>query len=187
MEDIFTSIDTYGYLIIFWYSLGGGFLALLAGGVLSFTGQLNLYIVLTTVFTANFLGDMLLFYLSRYQKKEIMPYFKKHKRKLALSHILMKKHGDKIIFIQKFLYGIKTLIPLAIGFTKYDFKRFAFFNLFASLIFTLTVGYASYYSGNVLIPIYEHIKNNLIIMPLLFVFFAGSIYLYLHIFSKKKQ
>jgi membrane protein DedA with SNARE-associated domain len=186
LEDIFTSIATYGYLIIFWYSLGGGFLALLAGSVLAFNGQLNFALVLGLVFVANFLGDILLVYFARNSKKETLTYFKKHKRKLAMSHILMKKHGNKIIFIQKFLYGIKTLIPLAIGLTSYDMKKFIFFNFFASLIFVLVVGFASYYSGNVLIPVYEHIKENVYIVPFVLIGLVGIIFAYFSYFTKKK-
>jgi len=187
MEDIFTSINTYGYAIIFIYSFGGGFLALLAGSVLAYSGQLNLYIVMIIVFISNFLGDMGLFYMSRYQKKDILPYFKKHKRKLALSHVLMKKHGDKVIFIQKFIYGVKTLIPLAIGLTKYDIKRFAFFNFFATIIFVLVVGYASYYSGSVLMSTYEYLKNNTYIVPFILMIMLGIIIFYFTYFSKKKK
>lgn len=50
--------------------------------------------------------------MGRYNKNALMPYIKAHRRKLVLSHILMKKYGDKIIFIQKFVYGLKTLVPM---------------------------------------------------------------------------
>ena len=89
--------------------------ALIAAGVLSYSGQMDLSFSIAVAFTANAIGDTALFYLSRYNKAQMMPYLKKHRRKLALSHLLMKKYGDKIIFFQKFVYGIKTLIPIAIG------------------------------------------------------------------------
>ena len=187
MDSIFTSIDTYGYIIIFWYSLGGGFLALLAGSVVAFNGQLNFGLVLLLVFIANFIGDIILFYFARNSKKETLVYFKKHKRKLALSHLLMKKHGNKVIFVQKFLYGIKTLIPLAIGLTNYDIKKFIFFNFFASMIFVLTVGIASYYSGHILMPIYEYVKDNIYIVPIVLILLGSIIYSYFTYFTKKKE
>jgi len=186
MESIFTNLETYGYIAIFIYSLGGGFLALMAAGVLAYAGKIDLTTAMAVAFVANFLGDNLLFYMSRYQKADMMQYFKKHRRKLALSHILMKKHGDWVIFLQKYVYGIKTLIPLAIGLTKYDFKRFIALNFFASALWTLVIGLASFYSGAVLMKGYEVVAQKPYIAPLILVVMAGGIWWYLSSASKKR-
>lgn len=100
MEDIINSLSTYGYIILFLYSLGGGMVAIIAAGILSYAGKMDLSTSIAVAFVANALGDSMLFYMSRYNKAQVMPYLKKHKRKLALSHLLMKKHGDKIIFFK---------------------------------------------------------------------------------------
>lgn len=186
MEDIFLRLETYGYIAIFLYSLGGGFVALMAAGVLAYAGKIDLATAMSVAFIANFLGDVMLFYMSRYHKGEMMQYMKKHRRKLALSHILMKKHGDWVIFLQKYVYGVKTLIPLAIGLTKYDFKRFSILNLFASLLWTLVVGLASYYSGAVLMNAYEVVAEKPYIAPIILFSVAGIIWIYLSSASKKK-
>ena len=186
MEDIFTRLETYGYIAIFLYSFGGGFLALMAAGVLAYAGKMDLATAMSVAFIANFLGDVMLFYMSRYHKSEMMQYMKKHRRKLALSHILMKKHGDWVIFLQKYVYGIKTLIPLAIGLTKYDFKRFTLLNFFASFLWTLVVGLASFYSGAVLMSAYEVVAQKPYIAPILLASVAGIIWLYLSSASKKR-
>jgi len=94
MEDMLGNLTTYGYIAIFLYSLGGGFIALMAAGVLAYAGKMDLTTAMAVAFVANFIGDNLLFYMSRYQKSDMMAYFKSHRRKLALSHVLMKKHGD---------------------------------------------------------------------------------------------
>ncbi len=186
MEDIFSSLTTYGYIGLFLYSLGGGFVGLLAAGVLSYAGKMDLSTSIAVAFVANFLGDMLLFYMSRYQKKDIMNYMHKHKRKLALSHILMKKYGSWVIFMQKYVYGIKTLIPLAIGLTKYDFRRFGILNLFASAIWAVIVGYGSYASGKPLIALYENVADKPYLAPVILVVFGGVIWGYLSLATKRK-
>ena len=101
MSEMLTSLSTYGYIILFLYTLGGGMVAIIAAGVLSYAGSMNLPLVIIIATISNALGDTLLFYLSRYNKKEIMPYFKKQKRNLALAQILFKKHGGKIILFKK--------------------------------------------------------------------------------------
>ena len=118
MQDILTNLSTYGYIILFLYSLGGGMVAIIGAGLLSFEGNMNLTLSIIIAAIANFIGDMILVYMGRYNKSSVMPYFKSHKRKLALAQILFKKYGDKIIFIKKYVYGLKTLVPLAIGLTK---------------------------------------------------------------------
>lgn len=186
MEDTFSNLATYGYIGLFLYSLGGGFVALVGAGVLSFMGKMDLSLSIMIAFFANALGDFLLFYMARYQKSTMMEGIKKHRRKLALAHIMMKKYGSWIVLIQKFVYGIKTLIPIAIGFTKYDFKRFAILNIVSAAIWALSVGVGSYYSGNILIKFAGMVGEKPWIAPLIVVVLGGGLWFYLTQATKKK-
>ena len=186
MEDTFSNLATYGYIGLFLYSLGGGFIALVGAGVLSFMGKMDLSLSIMIAFFANALGDVLLFYMARYQKSTMMEGIKKHRRKLALAHIMMKKYGSWIILIQKFIYGIKTLIPIAIGLTKYDFKKFLILNIVSAAIWALSVGIGSYYSGNALIKFAEMVSDKPWIAPVILVVLGGSLWLYLTQAIKKK-
>lgn len=185
MEDMLTNLETYGYVVLFLYSFGGGFIALMGAGVLSYTGHMDLTTSILVAFIANFIGDMVLFYMGRYNKKEVMGYMHKHKRKLALSHILMRKHGSWVIFLQKYVYGIKTLIPLAIGLTKYDLKKFAIFNLIASALWALVIGIVSYMAGEAIKGVYEMIAQWPYIIPIVLVAIISALWLYLTIKTKK--
>ena len=101
-----TSLSTYGYVIVFLYSLGGGMVAIIAAGVLSHLGKMDITVSIVLAAAANAIGDTLLFYVSRYNRAAVMPYLARHKRKLAFSQILFKQHGNKIIFFKKFIYGL---------------------------------------------------------------------------------
>ena len=186
MEDTFSNLATYGYIGLFLYSLGGGFVALIAAGVLSFMGKMDITMVILVAFVANALGDVLLFYMARYQKSMMMEGLRKHRRKLALAHIMMKKNGNWIILIQKFVYGIKTLIPIAIGLTKYDFKKFALLNVVSSAVWALVFGLGSYYSGNALVKVAGLIGDKPWIAPIILVVFGGALWLYMEKATKKK-
>lgn len=187
MEEIFTKIETYGYIAIFLYSLGGGFIGLMAGAVLAFAGKLDLGVVMLVAFISNYIGDMLLFYLARYESAQVKPYLQKHRRKLALSHLLMKKYGSWIIVMQKFVYGIKTLIPLAIGLTKYEFKKFGLINLAASVIWVSAVGFGSYAVGESIINLFAMIGDKPWMAPLILFTFAALLWFYLEFATKKKK
>jgi membrane protein DedA with SNARE-associated domain len=187
LEDTFSNLATYGYIGLFLYSLGGGFVALIGAGVLSFMGKMDLSLSILIAFSANALGDVLLFYMARYQKSMMMDGLRKHRRKLALAHVMMKKNGSWIILIQKFVYGIKTLIPIAIGLTKYDFKKFAILNILSAGVWALVFGLGSYYSGSILIKLAEIIGEKPWIAPIILVVFGGALWVYMEQATKKTK
>lgn len=182
-----TSLSTYGYIILFLYSIGGGMVAIIAAGVLSYIGKMDITLSIVIATLANTLGDTMLFYLSRYNKAAFMPYLRKHRRKLAYSHILMKKHGDKLIFFKKYIYGLKTLIPVAIGLTGYDFKKFTIINFIASAAWAVVLGLGSFYAGEMFVKASEFIGENSYVMPIFMLFLLGSIYFILHKATKKSK
>lgn len=153
LEDL---IRDWGYIILFLYSFGGGFLALTVAGVLSYSGELNIFITMLVAGSANFIGDQFLFYMARTNKHFAKDTMKKYGRKVAYSHLLMRKYGSFTIFLQKYVYGVKTLIPLAIGLTKYSASKFMFYNVFATILWAIVVGGVAYMLGNVVL---EHAQE----------------------------
>ena len=183
----FSTLETWGYLAIAFFAFGGSLFIVAAAGVFSFMGHMDITIALTVAAISNYLGDMFLFYLGKYQKKQIQPYFAKHKRKIALATLIMRKYGVWAIFIQKFLYGIKTLVPLSMALSKYDFKKFGFYNVFASILFVLVIGLSAFYSSEAIIAIFGYIKVNPWIAPVILFGIIGLIWLAMENMTKKKK
>jgi len=156
MEEL---IRDWGYIILFLYSFGGGFVALVVAGILSYSGELNIFITILVAGTANFIGDQFLFLIARNNKDQAKSMMQKHRRKIAMSHLLMRKYGSWVIFLQKYIYGIKTLIPLAMGLTKYDYKKFIFFNFFATVVWALVVGISAYMLGELVYTYIDEFKT----------------------------
>ncbi|MDQ1263068.1 MAG: hypothetical protein QG559_69 [Campylobacterota bacterium] len=186
MEDTFSNLATYGYIGLFLYSLGGGFVAIVAAGVLSYMGKMDLTLSIAIAFIANALGSFMLFYMARYQKSMMMDGLRKHRRKLALAHILLKRNDSWIIVVQKFIYGIKTIIPITIGLTKYSFKKFAFFNIAGAAAWALVFGFGSYYSGGFLVQMAEAVSERPWIAPIILVTFASLAWFYMTKATKRK-
>lgn len=88
-----------------------------------------------------------------------MKFLKNHRRKIALSHIWVKKFGVWIIFIHKYLYGIKTIVPMVIGFSKYGDKKFIAYNAISSFLWAILIGSIAYIMGDVIRRIYETYSN----------------------------
>jgi membrane protein DedA with SNARE-associated domain len=173
MEDL---IRDWGYIILFLYSFGGGFLAIVVASILSYNGDLNIYITLIVAVSANFIGDQFLFLLARNNKAYAKQIMKKHQRKIALSHLMMRRYGSIVIFLQKYIYGIKTLIPLAMGLTKYDSKKFIFFNILATILWSLIIGYLSYSFGELVYKYIEQFKIYGIIFVIIFLLLISYLF-----------
>jgi len=148
-------IEQWGYIVLFLYSFGGGFVALVVASVLAYHNELNIIFVMITAATANFIGDQFLFTIARNNKYQAKQMMRKYRRKIALSHLLMRKYGSFVIFIQKYIYGIKTLIPLIMGLTKYDIKKFMLYNFLATIVWTILIGGVSYFLGETVYTLFD--------------------------------
>ncbi len=183
----FSSLETWGYLAVAFFSFGGSLFIVAAAGVFSYMGHMDLTTALLVAMVANFMGDNFLFYLGKYHKKDIQPYFAKHKRKIALATLILRRYGVLAIFIQKFLYGVKTLVPISMALSKFDFKKFIFFNIFATVIFILTIGLSAYYASETIIALFTYIQAKPWIAPLAMVTVLGTLWFVVSRMTKRKE
>lgn len=190
MQQTLEFIENYaiwGYGILFLYSFGGGMIALLAASVLAGVGKLDLSLCIIIAAVANFLGDELLFYLAKFNKNAVLPYFKKHRRKLALAQILFKSYGGKIILAKKFIYGLKTLIPLAIGLSKYNAKKFLFLNAICAIIWAVNLGLLGFFAGDFIQQISEKYGQNTSFLIIFLVAILFALWLYFEKQTKRTK
>lgn len=185
MDSIIENLEFYGYVALFIYSLGGGFVALIAAGILSFMGHLNLGVSILVAVIANITGSSLLFFLGRLNKKEAMAKLKKHRRKLALAQVMLKKYGDFVVIIQKFIYGVKTLVPIVLGLSKYELWRFMILNALGAVLWGAVFGFGSFYASESFGALANAIGDNPLIMPLIMVIIFGGLYA-LWVFAAKR-
>lgn len=187
MSDVLNNLSTLGYPILFLYSLGGGMLALIAAGILSATGKLSIIISILIAISANFIGDSLLFLASRYCKSEILPYIKKHRRKIALCDLLFKKYGSFIMFVKKYIYGFKTIVPVALALTKFNFLKFSILNIFSSIVWGVSVGLISFYFTDFIKHIFKLRYEKLIFISAFIVVLFIVFYFFKKNASKKNS
>ncbi|MCX2682543.1 DedA family protein [Campylobacter sp. MIT 21-1685] len=185
MQEMIETLLQYGYVILFIYSFGGGMVGILAAGVLSAQGKFDIHLCILLAFISNTLGSTLLFILGKYYKKDLMPYFKKHRRKIALAILKIKQYGIFLLSTQKFIYGLKTFIPIAAGFAKYNFMKFCLINTLASLLWAILLGYSAFLFGTLIEKFFTKLGDYSYGAPLFLIFLLGGIWFYLNKFSKK--
>ena len=135
------------YIIIFFWCILEGELALLLGGIFAHEGHVNLGLIIFVAGLGGFTGDQIYFYIGRYNKKYIQKKLKKQRRKFAVAHLLLQKFGGLIIFLQRYMYGFRTVIPMSIGITRYDAKKFAIINLLSAWIWAAITILLAWYFG----------------------------------------
>lgn len=188
MEDLFIElIKEYGYIILFIWSIAEGETGLVMAGVLSHTGDMTLSIAIVVAALGGFAGDQIYFYIGRYNKSYIHSEFRAHRRKFALSHLLLKKYGWPIIFIQRYLYGLRTILPMAIGLTRYDAKKFALINLLSAFAWAGITIIPAYIFGQEILEILKYVKAHWYFALPIGVSLAGGLYYYFHRVTNNKK
>ncbi|MUU63214.1 DedA family protein [Helicobacter pylori] len=176
----------WGYLILFLYSLGGGYVGIVIASILSATTHaLDIKITILVAFLGNMVGSGALVVFARYQKREFLKYFHKHRRKLALASLWVKRYAFLMIFINKYLYGVKSVVPLAVGFSKYPLKRFLWLNVLSSFLWALIVGSVSFKASNWVKTLYERLSHYTSFFVISFVLIALLIWFLLKRYSRK--
>ncbi|MFV0482134.1 MAG: DedA family protein, partial [Campylobacteraceae bacterium] len=147
-------LKKYGYVILFAWCMMEGEMALIMGGILSHTGDMYLPLAVFIAGLGGFAGDQVYFYVGRFNKKYIQKKLKKQRRKFAIAHILLDKYGWPLIFVQRYMYGLRTVIPMAIGTTRYSGKKFALINLISAWCWAaITILPAWYFGEEILIAL----------------------------------
>lgn len=186
MEEVIELIIKYGYIILFLYSLGGGFVAMVGAGILAGLGRLDLWVCLLVGLSANFLGDCILYYLVRTQRSTLSIIINKARRKIALVRLWMRKFGAFLMLFQKFIYGLKTLVPLAAGMSGYNIKKFMLYNAVGSVLWALCFGFGGFALSEPIKAIFEAFGQYSFIAPIFLLVLVLGLYIWISRISERK-
>ncbi len=187
MEELFIElIKEYGYIILFLWSILEGEMGLIMGGLLCHTGDMSLPVAILVAGFGGFVGDQIYFYIGRYNKGYIQRKMYSQRRKFALAHLLLKKYGWPIIFVQRFLYGLRTVIPISIGLTRYSAKMYAFINFLSGFVWASITIVPVYIYGDEILGMFNWVKQHFYVMIPVAVVMLGSLFWYFHTKTKKQ-
>ncbi len=177
----------YSYIILYVWSILEGESGLIMAGIFSHTGDMNLYLSILVAALGGFSGDFIYFFIGRYNKKYVHKKLISQRRKFALTHLLLKKYGWPIIFVQRYMYGMRTLIPISIGLTGYNSKKFAIINFLSALVWAGVTITLAWYFGQDLLNLLKIMKEHWYIAAPLGLIFAGTVYYYFHKATQKQE
>ncbi|HIO90576.1 MAG TPA: DedA family protein [Campylobacterales bacterium] len=193
MSDLLIELmKEYSYLILFIWSILEGESGLIMSGLLSASGDMNLSLAIFVAGLGGFAGDQIYFYIGRYNRGYVHRKFKSQRQKFALAHLLLKKYGWPIIFAQRYMYGMRTIIPIAIGLTRYDAKKFALINIISAWAWAAITIIPVWYFGEYILELLKIAKDHWyyalpIIGLVIFIFIKTIHHLQKNILDKEKR
>jgi membrane protein DedA with SNARE-associated domain len=178
-------LKEYGYIVLFLWSILEGETGLIMAGIMSHTGDMVVGLAIFIAGLGGFVGDQIYFYIGRYNKKYINEKLKSQRRKFALAHLLLKKYGWPIIFVQRYMYGLRTVIPMAIGTTRYNAKMFAFINLISAFAWAAITIIPAYIFGEEILELLKIAKEYWYLAIPLAIIVITTVYIYIQKATKK--
>jgi len=167
LGDIIVQYGTISYVILFailFIETGLVFVPFLPGdsllfaaGAFSAIGSFNIYILLTLLWIAAFLGDTMNYWVGHFFGQKLIdnPRVPIKQEYINKTQKYFDKYGGKTIFLARFVPIVRTFAPFIAGVGKMNYVKFVYYNAVGGLVWVFGFTLLGYFFGN--IPI---VKDN---------------------------
>jgi membrane protein DedA with SNARE-associated domain len=143
-------VAQYGYAFVFAGALAEGESILITAGFAAHRGMLQLPLVIAVAFAAGTLGDQVYFYLGRRHGRRLLARWPTLARQARRVEPMLARHPNAAIVSVRFLYGLRTAGPIALGALGVSPARFVALNLLSAALWALAFCVLGYQFGNLL-------------------------------------
>jgi membrane protein DedA with SNARE-associated domain len=152
-------LQEFGYFALFLGTFFEGETILVLAGFLAFRGYMDINLVVVVAFFGSYAGDQLWYFMGRKHGRKLLA--RKPRWQMlgdrALEHI--RKHPDIWVLSFRFVYGLRTVMPVAIGLSGYPPGRYLLLNGIGAAIWAAALGAAAYKFGAVLEGLLGNVKK----------------------------
>jgi len=129
-----TFIATYGIVVVFFGTMLEGETVAIMSGFLAHQGVLDGRLVLAVATLGAFCGDQLLFFIGR--RFADHPFVMRQRNRPLFARALARIEANQTGFILgfRFVYGLRTVSPLALGVSSVSARRFVILNAIAAFL-----------------------------------------------------
>jgi membrane protein DedA with SNARE-associated domain len=163
-------ISQYGYFALFLGTLLEGETVLVLAGISAYQGYLQLHWVMLVALLGGFLGDQIYFWIGRRHGSWVLSRYPRLLPVFDRANVLIERYHEVLIVGIRFLYGLRTVGPMALGMSGVLAWRFMLFNFLGAVLWATGIGSAAYLFGNalaLLIHDLEKAEQTLLIVVLL--------------------
>ena len=143
-----TIVARYGLVALF---LGAGFegeAAVVTGGVLAHRGLFPLWAAMLVATAGSFTADQLWFVIGRRFRHSARVRRAQERPAFAKALAMFERHPVGFIFAFRFIYGFRTISPIAIGTTPVSPRLFVAVNLVSAIVWGVTFTTIGYQFGH---------------------------------------
>jgi membrane protein DedA with SNARE-associated domain len=124
--------------------------AVITAGVVSYSGDLSLVLVIAAAAAGAFAGDNLAYGIGhRYGARVTDRFFRgdKAQRRIGWAKRQLDERGGELIAVARFIPGGRTAVTLTAGLTHFAWRRFALFDALAAVIWAGYAALLGYFGG----------------------------------------
>jgi membrane protein DedA with SNARE-associated domain len=125
---------------------------LIAASLYAGAGHLNIWLVGLVAWAAAVLGDNVGYLIGRKGGRELVEKFGKYvfvtSDRLDRAEVFFRKHGGKVVFIARFVEGLRQLNGIIAGTVEMPWRRFLIFNMAGAAVWVATWTSLGYLAGN---------------------------------------
>ena len=121
-------VADHGYLITFFGALIEGETILTLAGLAAHRGYFHLPLLITLASLGSSIGDQIYFLIGRRYGKRLIARFPRFKPAIRRVDALVVRYAGIAVIAVRFLYGLRTVGPIAIGASRMPWHKFALFN-----------------------------------------------------------
>ncbi|HYN84342.1 MAG TPA: VTT domain-containing protein [Pyrinomonadaceae bacterium] len=145
---------------------------LVVAGIFAARGDLNVVVLLVTLFIAAVVGDAVGFWTGAklgprlFTRQKSLVFRPSH---LEKAHAFYEKYGGKTIIIARFVPIVRTFAPIVAGAAQMPYRLFVIYNVVGGFLWVFSMILAGYFLGSILrdrfgISLDEHIEWVVIIV-----------------------
>jgi membrane protein DedA with SNARE-associated domain len=147
--DLAQLVQTWGYPAVFLGTLLEGETVLLLAGLAAHAGFLELQWVIATAWVGAVTGEQVWFLVGRRYGVRLLRRFPRLRPRARRVRALLKRYHQPVILSLRFLYGLRTVGPIALGMSRVRWARFTALDFAAAVVWAVAVASAGYAFGHV--------------------------------------
>jgi phosphatidylglycerol lysyltransferase len=140
----------FGYLVVFFGSMVEGEVVLLAAAFLAHRGYLDLPLVVLAAAAGNTVADQVYYQIARARGRAAFERKAAEDARYRRIHDWIARRGPVLLFVSRFLYGLRIAIPAACGASGMRAPLFLAVNALGGLFWAAVIGLGGYAFGGTL-------------------------------------
>ncbi len=157
--DIASLLQEHIYPAIVLGSLVEGETTVVLAGYAAHQGYAPLSAVIALTAVANFLLDLSWFWLGRWRGPQLLARFPALRRGVDLVTPRLQLHRRKAIFLVRFMYGLRTAGPIALGIARVPVREFFLFNALGAVVWAIMFASLGFGFGRALAVFLGHLAH----------------------------